>query len=290
MAPIYGVSQQKATRQVAPLVEETSFISPVAWPPQCGRGTHLWACNTHTHAHQSHPHTLPPHSLLQRASVFQPSAGPASNSFENPRRTGFMTKHGGQGFKANWKRRYFVLDSGYLFYYASENVRGAAAAEQRRPNACVGVCVRLWEVGLFCSISRCFMCGRVTYSCIVSSTRMHAHTCNSHACMHACTHTHNTHTHTHTHTHAHTHTTHTTQEKKPLGIVCLADYCACRRVSSDDPKSITKKSPNMIMLKAVAVRACAVVCVHPCVCVRMYVFTCVCICVCMVCVPSVLTT
>ena len=26
---------------------DTSLISPVAWPPQCSRGTHLWACKTH---------------------------------------------------------------------------------------------------------------------------------------------------------------------------------------------------------------------------------------------------
>ena len=26
---------------------DTNFISPVAWPPQCSRGTHLWACKTH---------------------------------------------------------------------------------------------------------------------------------------------------------------------------------------------------------------------------------------------------
>ena len=26
---------------------DTSLIFPVAWPPQCTRGTHLWACKTH---------------------------------------------------------------------------------------------------------------------------------------------------------------------------------------------------------------------------------------------------
>ena len=26
---------------------DTSLIFPVAWPPQCSRGTHLWACKTH---------------------------------------------------------------------------------------------------------------------------------------------------------------------------------------------------------------------------------------------------
>ena len=26
---------------------DTSLISPVAWPPQCSRGTHLWAYKTH---------------------------------------------------------------------------------------------------------------------------------------------------------------------------------------------------------------------------------------------------
>ena len=26
---------------------DTNLISPVAWPPQCSRGTHLWACKTH---------------------------------------------------------------------------------------------------------------------------------------------------------------------------------------------------------------------------------------------------
>ena len=87
------------------------------------------------------------------------------------------------------------------------------------------------------------------------------------------THTH-THVHTHTphtpHTHTHTHTH--SQEKKPSGIVCLADYSACRRVSSDDPKNIAKKSPNMIVLKSLTVRMC--VCVWwgvVCVCVCEYV-------------------
>ena len=26
---------------------DTSLIFPVAWPPQCSRSTHLWACKTH---------------------------------------------------------------------------------------------------------------------------------------------------------------------------------------------------------------------------------------------------
>ena len=26
---------------------DTNLIFPVAWPPQCSRGTHLWACKTH---------------------------------------------------------------------------------------------------------------------------------------------------------------------------------------------------------------------------------------------------
>ena len=73
-----------------------------------------------------------------------------------------------------------------------------------------------------------------------------------------------THTHVHTHTYTHTHTH--SQEKKPLGIVCLADYSACRRVSSDDPKNIAKKSPNMIVLKALGVRMGARVVAGCCVC------------------------
>ena len=26
---------------------DTSLVSPAAWPPQCSRGTHPWACNAH---------------------------------------------------------------------------------------------------------------------------------------------------------------------------------------------------------------------------------------------------
>ena len=91
----------------------------------------------------------------------QPNAGPASNSFENPRKAGFMTKHGGQGIKANWKKRYFVLDSGYLFYYASENVR-VCIAVYRQSCASVGMGrgIAGWrEVADFCSMHQCLVCG-----------------------------------------------------------------------------------------------------------------------------------
>ena len=26
---------------------DTGLVSPAAWPPQCSRGTHLWACKAH---------------------------------------------------------------------------------------------------------------------------------------------------------------------------------------------------------------------------------------------------
>ena len=50
---IQGVSQQEAARQVALLVAGHQPHLPrthgpsTAWPLQCSRGTHLWACKTH---------------------------------------------------------------------------------------------------------------------------------------------------------------------------------------------------------------------------------------------------
>jgi hypothetical protein len=33
---------------------------------------------------------------------------------------GWLTKLGGQGIKKNWRKRWFVLDHHYIFYYTSE--------------------------------------------------------------------------------------------------------------------------------------------------------------------------
>ena len=49
--------------------------------------------------------------------------GPPANSFTSPRKTGWLTKHGGHGIGANWKKRWFILDNHYLFYYKGQNVR-----------------------------------------------------------------------------------------------------------------------------------------------------------------------
>ena len=71
-----------------------------------------------------------------------------------------MTKLGGTGIMSNWKKRWFILDNHYIFYYTAPS------------------------------------------------------------------------------------------DKKPCGIVCLADYSDCRKACSSDPKNVIKKSANMMVLKA----------------------------------------
>lgn len=58
--------------------------------------------------------------------------GPPADSFVNPQRTGWLTKHGGSGMGANWRKRWFVLDHHYIFYYKQKNVRafGSCGKEQ----------------------------------------------------------------------------------------------------------------------------------------------------------------
>lgn len=49
--------------------------------------------------------------------------GPPANSFAEPRLVGWLTKQGGQGIGSNWRKRYFVLDHHYLFYYKTDKDR-----------------------------------------------------------------------------------------------------------------------------------------------------------------------
>eukprot|EP01137_Pigoraptor_chileana_P026873 Opistho-2@8788 len=46
--------------------------------------------------------------------------GPAADSFTNPQKTGWLTKLGGKGMTSNWRRRWFVLEDNYLFYYKTK--------------------------------------------------------------------------------------------------------------------------------------------------------------------------
>ena len=44
-------------------------------------------------------------------------------SFSNPRKTGWLYKHGGSGMSSHWRKRWFIVDHHYLFYYKGPNVR-----------------------------------------------------------------------------------------------------------------------------------------------------------------------
>ena len=44
--PLSHLGGEPAVGNKTPLAMETP-ASPVAWPPRCSRGTHLWACKTH---------------------------------------------------------------------------------------------------------------------------------------------------------------------------------------------------------------------------------------------------
>jgi len=48
--------------------------------------------------------------------------GPAASSFEGAAKRGWLTKLGGQGFKKNWRKRWFILEDNYLYYYKTPEV------------------------------------------------------------------------------------------------------------------------------------------------------------------------
>jgi len=66
------------------------------------------------------PPLLPPPLLLL---CVQASDGPTASSFSNPRKTGWLYKHGGSGMSSHWRKRWFIVDHHYLFYYKGPNVR-----------------------------------------------------------------------------------------------------------------------------------------------------------------------
>ncbi|KAL5481724.1 hypothetical protein EMCRGX_G021952 [Ephydatia muelleri] len=47
---------------------------------------------------------------------------PPATSFVNPRKTGWLYKHGGSGVSSHWRKRWFVADNNYLFYYKTPSV------------------------------------------------------------------------------------------------------------------------------------------------------------------------
>lgn len=55
--------------------------------------------------------------------VLQGPDGPAATSFDNPRKKGWLHKHGGSGMSSHWKKRWFIVDHHYLFYFKGPNVR-----------------------------------------------------------------------------------------------------------------------------------------------------------------------
>ena len=61
-------------------------------------------------------HLLPPPPPLQS------SDGPSASSFISPRKTGWLYKHGGSGVSSHWRKRWFIVDHHYLFYYKGPNV------------------------------------------------------------------------------------------------------------------------------------------------------------------------
>eukprot|EP00999_Lentomonas_sp_LEN2_P001891 NODE_302_length_1681_cov_86.588803_g271_i0.p1 GENE.NODE_302_length_1681_cov_86.588803_g271_i0~~NODE_302_length_1681_cov_86.588803_g271_i0.p1 ORF type:complete len:525 (-),score=111.26 NODE_302_length_1681_cov_86.588803_g271_i0:52-1626(-) len=54
------------------------------------------------------------------------SRGPPATEFKDPAKSGWLTKQGGSGFKKNWRRRWFVLDDNYMYYYKTPEDREPA--------------------------------------------------------------------------------------------------------------------------------------------------------------------
>jgi hypothetical protein len=46
----------------------------------------------------------------------------SSLSLKNAKKQGWMWKEGGAGVSKNWKRRFFILEAEYLYYYDEEVV------------------------------------------------------------------------------------------------------------------------------------------------------------------------
>ena len=71
-------------------------------------------------------HTLSPSPLPSL--LPQIDQGPAASSFESPSKVGWLYKHGGSGVSSHWRKRWFVADHHYLFYYKGPNVSFADSA------------------------------------------------------------------------------------------------------------------------------------------------------------------
>lgn len=50
--------------------------------------------------------------LLQRSAI----------SLRNAQKQGYLTKEGGSGIKKNWKKRWFILQADYLYYFTDDAV------------------------------------------------------------------------------------------------------------------------------------------------------------------------
>jgi hypothetical protein len=68
------------------------------------------------------------HYFSLSLSPSQIDQGPAASSFESPSKVGWLYKHGGSGVSSHWRKRWFVADHHYLFYYKGPNVRSADSA------------------------------------------------------------------------------------------------------------------------------------------------------------------
>lgn len=87
-------------------------------------------CPVYMHMHQrAYFLSLSLSQLSQHANSLSLSAqgggsdqGPAANSFESPSKVGWLYKHGGSGMSSHWRKRWFVADHHYLFYYKGTNV------------------------------------------------------------------------------------------------------------------------------------------------------------------------
>ena len=67
-------------------------------------------------------------SLSLSLSPPQIDQGPGASSFECPSKVGWLYKHGGSGVSSHWRKRWFVADHHYLFYYKGPNVNLADSA------------------------------------------------------------------------------------------------------------------------------------------------------------------
>lgn len=72
-------------------------------------------------------------------------------SLRNAQKQGYLTKEGGKGLKRNWKKRWFILQGDYLYYYTDDAVTPAPSFRHSPALLFVYVLYRLFNSSVPCS-------------------------------------------------------------------------------------------------------------------------------------------